>query len=72
MSLHLGNQTTDMITPRKKHDPSKPTSDYDLQRRSSLVTQLSKYSGSFFTGLYLSLGKRSIQISDCVHFLQDG
>ena len=72
MSRHFGNQTTDMITPRKKHDPSKPISDYDLQSRSSLGTQLSKYSGSFLMGLYLSLGSFSTQISDYVHFLQDG
>ena len=71
LSAYCGAQKIVIIRPKKKQEPRMPTSDYGLQSMSNFSTQLSKYSSSDFTALYLFLGNFSAQISLTVQAFQE-
>jgi hypothetical protein len=70
-SEYLGAQHIEIMTPKKKQEPSIPISDCGLHSISSFGTQFSRYYGSDFTALNKLLDIFSAQISLTVHDFHD-
>jgi hypothetical protein len=54
--------------PKKNQRPKTPSFDFDLHVKSYLLAQLSIYSGSFSSGLYLSRGNYFEHMSSFVQY----